>query len=75
MQEKIEKPRTSSLKCLHIKMKMSGIKEKVTTVKKAVDFSQHQMLVGTLNLDTPNLSIQAKSIHTQEDKTNSHPVC
>jgi hypothetical protein len=55
-------------------MKMSGIKEKVTMVKKAAESSLHQMLVGMLKPGTPNLSIQVKLIHIQEDKMNSHLV-
>ena len=74
MQEKIEKLKICSLKCSLTKMKMSGIKEKVTMVKKAAGSSLHQMLVGMLKPGTPNLSIQVKLIHIQEDKMSSHLV-
>lgn len=74
MQEKIEKLRIFSLKCLHIKMKMSGIKEKVTMVKKEAESSQHPTSAGMLRQDMPNQSIQVKLIHIQEDKMNSHLV-
>ena len=51
-----------------MRMTMSDIKEKAITLKKILEFNQHQMLDGIHKLDTPNLIIQVMSIHTEEDK-------
>lgn len=74
MQEKIEKHRIFSRKCSLTKMKMSGIKEKVTMVKKEADFNLHLTLGGTLKVVTPNQWTKAKLIHIEEDKMNLHRV-
>jgi hypothetical protein len=41
-------------------MKMSGIKEKVTMVKKEEEFNQHPTSAGMHKQDMPNQSIQLK---------------
>ena len=60
MQEKIEKLKIFNLRCSRIKMKMSGIKEKVTTVTKEEESSPHRMPDGTHRLDSPSQLILAR---------------
>lgn len=75
MQEKIEKLKTYNLKCLHMKMKISGIKEKVTMVKKEKESNQLLTSVGTLKQDMQSQSTKENLIHIQEDKMNSPLGC
>ena len=60
MQEKIEKLKIFNRRCSRIKMKMSGIKEKVTTVTKEEESNPHRMPVGTLRPDLPSQLILAR---------------